>query len=126
LPPAARRRRRGGAALDHHRAAAGALRRDRRGQSQPGGFRIWLGAARRADGPGDAGMTRRAARTCAVEDCSAAASARRPFCTEHWKKLPGRTRSTLSLSASFGETARRRDAIAAAAALLSEARDEAA
>jgi hypothetical protein len=56
----------------------------------------------------------KSARTCLVSTCDAATDARHPFCAAHWRMLPGRTRSMLSISAGFRDTPVRREALARA------------
>lgn len=44
-------------------------------------------------------------RACLITGCTGSASARRRVCETHWRALPGKMRSRLSLTASFGQTA---------------------
>ncbi|MGE4307432.1 MAG: hypothetical protein AB7E24_25790, partial [Novosphingobium sp.] len=56
-----------------------------------------------------------------ITGCTGAASARRRVCEEHWRALPGKMRSRLSLTAGFGQTARSDEAWDRARQLLERA-----
>jgi hypothetical protein len=56
--------------------------------------------------------------TCLVAGCDEPASSRKPICPAHFRRLPGRTRSSLSLTTTFTGSPVHREVFARAAAWL--------